>query len=116
MSHFDSDPEAAAGMASQNERAEMRAVLIEVVDQRCLRNSHVALVWTGRWVVPKKEHKRSHFVHKLAGTDIQKHWTTAKRDFPFVLPNSPEVRMNRFIISDTLTNTTVSSVGLGPDL
>ena len=40
----------------------------------------------------------------------------ARRNGTFRLfANSPEVRMNRFIISDTLTNTTVSSVGLGPD-
>ena len=36
-----------AGMASKNERAEMRAVLIELVDQRRLRNSRGALAGTG---------------------------------------------------------------------
>ena len=57
-------------------------------------------------MVPKKEHKRSHFVHKLAVD-------SGETELAVFFANSPEVRLS--LHSDTLTNTTVSSVGLGPD-
>ena len=81
-----------------------------MVDQRCLRNSRGALVETRRCVVPKKEHKRSHFVHKLAVD-------RGEMELAVFFANSPDVRVSHELSlhSDTLTNTTVSSVGLGPD-